>query len=200
MKGNLKLLNGIKIDSPSGKETRPTTSRTREALINILGDSINDSNWLDLCSGSGVIGCEALQKGAARIVAIENQRKNALICKSNLKYIAEKAKKKNQITVICDDVIKFLKKGSSQKRINLSNTSDKKYSQFDFIYLDPPYKKEIYTSAMDLILSGDWVNKKSILICECQIDLKPLIPLGWNLTKQKNYGKSCLLFLTPILA
>ena len=79
MKGNLKLISGTRIRSPFTSKTRPTTSRVREALINILGKSLKGASWLDLCSGSGVMACEALLQGVKRILAIEHQKKNSAL-------------------------------------------------------------------------------------------------------------------------
>ena len=59
----MKLISGKRIESPFNKDTRPTTSKVREAIINILGKNLLEASWLDLCSGSGVMACEVLQKG-----------------------------------------------------------------------------------------------------------------------------------------
>ena len=99
MKGQLKLLGGQKIKSPNSLDTRPTTSLAREALINILGNRILNSSWLDLFSGSGVVGCEVLQKGAKVVVAIESNRKAFKICESNLLKIASSSQKEILVKV-----------------------------------------------------------------------------------------------------
>ena len=70
MKGKLKLLSGKRIESPLSKKTRPTSSKVREALINILGNKLKGASWLDLCSGSGAMACEVLQKGVKRVLAL----------------------------------------------------------------------------------------------------------------------------------
>ena len=117
MKGNLKLLGGMKIQSPSGIHTRPTTAKVREAVLNILGSKIYDCNWLDLCSGSGIMGCEALLKGAANVIAVELNKKTALICQENLKTISRHSPNKSHVQLINTDVIKWLKAGFiSQKK------------------------------------------------------------------------------------
>ena len=85
MKGKLKLLSGKRIESPLTLKTRPTSSKVREALINILGDKLKGSSWLDLCSGSGAMACEVIQKGVVRVLAIEKQRETAKTCKKRSK-------------------------------------------------------------------------------------------------------------------
>ena len=59
MKTNLRLIGGKKLKSPSNIYTRPTTLRVREAIFNILNHRVENSNWLDLFSGTGAISCEA---------------------------------------------------------------------------------------------------------------------------------------------
>ena len=66
-------MSGKRIESPLSQKTRPTSSKVREALINILGNKLREASWLDLCSGSGAMACEALQNGAKRVLAIEKE-------------------------------------------------------------------------------------------------------------------------------
>ena len=111
MKGKLKLISGKRIESPSTQETRPTTSKVREAIINIIGNHLEEASWLDLCSGSGAMACEALQKVVKRILAIEKQREIAKICKKNLIDVSRTMDNQIHIEVICKDMISFLKNG-----------------------------------------------------------------------------------------
>ena len=64
----------INLVCPSGKDTRPTTDRIKETLFNILQAEVPDTRFLDLFSGSGGIGIEALSRGSARCVFVENNR------------------------------------------------------------------------------------------------------------------------------
>ena len=115
MKGKLKLISGKRIESPLTQKTRPTTSKVREAIINILGNKLEDASWLDLCSGSGAMACEVLQKGVKRILAIEKERKTAKICKKNLIDVSNSLCHQFHIEVICQEMISFLKKGKKNK-------------------------------------------------------------------------------------
>ena len=76
MKSNLRLIGGKKLHRPNNTYTRPTTMRVREALFNILSNRVENSNWLDLFSGTGTISCEAYNHGARKIVAIEKNKNN----------------------------------------------------------------------------------------------------------------------------
>ena len=79
MKTNLRLIGGKKLQSPNNSYTRPTTLRVREAIFNILNNRVENSNWLDLFSGTGAISCEAYNHGARKILAIEKNKINSKI-------------------------------------------------------------------------------------------------------------------------
>ena len=109
-------MSGKRIDSPLNQKTRPTASRVREAIINILGNDLNGASWLDLCSGTGSMACEALQKGAKKVLAIEKQWQVAKICKKNLIDVANCMDYPANTEVICTEIISFLKKGPKSKK------------------------------------------------------------------------------------
>ena len=197
MKGKLKLISGKRIESPLTKKTRPTTSKVREAIINMLWDQLQEASWLDLCSGSGVMACEALQKGVKRILAIEKQRGIAKICKNNLIEVSKTIDHQIHIEVICKEMISFLKKGPKNKQISFNTDSPKFEQRFDFVFLDPPYDSELYEVSQEILLSKQWIKKSSILICECSSKTLPRIHNGWELNKVKSYGNTSLVFLTP---
>ena len=197
MKANLKLISGKRIESPLNQKTRPTTSKVREAIINILGKNLEEASWLDLCSGSGVMACEAIQQGVKRILAIEKHRETAKICKKNLIDSSSSLDHPFHIEVICKELISFLRKGPKNKKINLIKDSLVFDEKFDFIFLDPPYNSELYELSQELLLSKKWIKKSSTLICECSSKSLPRIHNGWKLNKEKFYGNTSILFLTP---
>ena len=197
MKGKLKLISGKRIESPSNQKTRPTTSKVREAIVNILGNHLKEASWLDLCSGSGAMACEALQKGVKRVLAIEKQRQAAKICRKNLIAISNSIDQETYIAVICNDLISFLKKGPKNKKNEFIKGCPILEQKFDFVFLDPPYESEFYELSQELLLSKQWVKESSTLICECSSKSMPRIHNGWKLNKKKLYGNTSLLFLIP---
>ena len=197
MKNTLKLINGKNLKSPKGLSARPTTSKVREALRNILREQVIGSNWLDLCSGSGSIGCEALEMGARRVLSIELNRENAKICKENLISTAEVVKHEVHLEVICNEVINTLKNTCKNKSKNFSKLFPKYDYRFDFIYLDPPYQSGIYSIVLEYLLRGNWVKDKAIVICECSKRYIPKISSTWLKVQERAYGNICLIFLTP---
>ena len=189
-------MSGKRIESPLSQKTRPTSSKVREALINILGNKLRGASWLDLCSGSGAMACEALQKGVKRVLAIEKQRETAKICKKNLIDVSNTMDQSIHIEVICNELISFLKKGPKNQKIQF--VKDCQYPEkFDFVFLDPPYESEVYEITQELLLSKEWIKESTTLICECSSKSMPRIHNGWKLNKEKFYGSTSLIFLIP---
>ena len=197
MKRKLKLISGKRIESPSSQRTRPTSSKVREALINILGSKLNGASWLDLCSGSGAMACEALQKGLKRVLAIEKDRETAKTCKKNLLNVSNTIDNSIHIEVICTELISFLKKGPKNKKVHFVKDFPSNEQKFDFVFLDPPYESNLYELSQELLFSKQWIKESSTLICECSSKSMPRIHNGWKLNKEKFYGNSSLLFLIP---
>ena len=189
-------MSGKRIESPLSQKTRPTSSKVREALINILGNKLRGASWLDLCSGSGAMACEALQKGVKRVLAIEKQRETAKICKKNLIDVSNTMDQSIHIEVICNELISFLKKGPKNQKIQFVKDCQN-IEKFDFVFFDPPYESELYETAQELLLSKEWIKESSTLICECSSKSMPRIHNGWKLNKEKFYGSTSLIFLIP---
>tara|TARA_A100001011_G_scaffold323139_1_gene344867 strand:+ start:59 stop:637 length:579 start_codon:yes stop_codon:yes gene_type:complete len=189
-------MSGKRIESPLSQKTRPTSSKVREALINILGNKLRGASWLDLCSGSGAMACEALQKGVKRVLAIEKQRETAKICKKNLIDVSNTVDQSIHIEVICNELISFLKKGPKNQKIQFVKDCQNP-EKFDFVFLDPPYESEVYEITQELLLSKEWIKESTTLICECSSKSMPRIHNGWKLNKEKFYGSTSLIFLIP---
>ena len=163
----------------------------------MLGNKLQEASWLDLCSGSGAMACEAIQRGIKRILAIEKQRETSKICKKNLIDVSNTMESSLHIQVNCNELISFLKKGPKNKKIEFFRDYPSFEQKFDFIFLDPPYESNLYELSQELLLSKQWIKKSSTLICECSSKSLPRIHNGWELIKKKFYGNTSLLFLTP---
>ena len=101
--------------------------------MNMFQKELQDCRWLDLCSGSGVMGCEALLHGAERVVAIENNTRTAAICRENLELVASADTLSAQVSVIRKDLLSWLKSGRPADE-----------PAFSMVYFDPPYAAGIY--------------------------------------------------------
>ena len=113
--GQLRLISGRRLLSPRGSGTRPTTSRVREAVMNIVRPRLLDCRWLDLCSGSGVMACEAIERGARSVTAVEKDPRCASICERNLMEVAQSGSRRADVTVVKRDLMIWLQQDWRQE-------------------------------------------------------------------------------------
>lgn len=143
--------------SPEGKDTRPTTDRIKETLFNILQDEVPGCHFLDLFSGSGGIGIEALSRGAKEAVFVEFG-KEALACiRANL----NKTRLMDQATVLPVEVTYGISK------------LEKMGKKFDIIYADPPYQKGFEPKVLDLLAGSGIVKPGTLVILESSLETTP---------------------------
>ena len=195
MKSSLRLIGGKRLQSPNNNYTRPTTLRVREALFNILKNRVENSNWLDLFSGTGSISCEAYNHGARKIIAIEKNKNNSIICLKNLLSLQDVDNRKNDIDVICKDVLSWTKPNYERK---LSKIMDLNKLKFDFVYLDPPYDVNFHELVLNQIFSCNFLGKDSIVICEHSPNLSFKKSSLWETIDIRDYGQSRLTFLINV--
>ena len=196
MKSNLRLIGGKKLQSPNNTRTRPTTLRVREAIFNILNNRVEDSNWLDLFSGTGSISCEAYNHGARKIIAIEKNINNSKICLKNLLSLQDIENRKNDIDVICKDVLNWTK--PNYERNLSSKIMDLNKLKFDFVYLDPPYDVNFHELVLNQIFNCNFLKKDSTVICEHSPNLNIKKSNLWETIDVRDYGQSRLTFLINV--
>ena len=196
MKTNLRLIGGKKLKSPNNFYTRPTTLRVREAIFNILNNRVEDSNWLDLFSGTGAISCEAYNHGARKIIAIEKNKINSKICLENLLSLENVENRKNDIEVICKDVLNWTK--PNYERNLSSKIMDLNKLKFDFVYLDPPYDVNFHELVLKQIFKCNFLKKHSTVICEHSPDVYIKKSSIWETIDVRDYGQSRLTFLIKV--
>jgi 16S rRNA (guanine(966)-N(2))-methyltransferase RsmD len=114
---------GRRLQTPAGDATRPTSDRVREALFSILGNRVLDRTVLDLFAGSGALGLEALSRGAARAVFVDDAPAAIRAVRANLETLGGEAE------VVRTDALRWLRAASRGPR------------QYDLIFLDPPYRR-----------------------------------------------------------
>ena len=196
MKTNLKLIGGRKLKSPNNFHTRPTTLRVREAIFNILNNRVVNSNWLDLFSGTGAISCEAYNHGARKIIAIEKNKINSNICLENLLSLRDIENRRNDIEVICKDVLSWTK--PNYERNLTSKIMDLNKLKFDFVYLDPPYDANFHELVLNQIFKCNFLKKHSIVICEHSPYVYIKKSSLWETIDIRDYGQSRLTFLINV--
>jgi 16S rRNA (guanine(966)-N(2))-methyltransferase RsmD len=159
---------GRKIVAPDESITRPTLSKVRMALFNILQSIIDfeDATFLDMFAGSGIMGLEALSRGFKHVTAIEQNPKVFKILENNYATIGEK---------------QTLLKGNSLKITPQES--------FDVVYIDPPYHAGIYEEAISVVQ-----NSKVVILEHTEnVELK-----NFEIIKQKKYGDKFLTFLKRV--
>lgn len=174
---------GKRLHSPKGMDVRPTSSRLREALFNILQNEIEGATFLDLFAGSGAVGLEAISRGAKHATFVEESRESAMAIKKNIGILqAEEA-----TTVISEDALRALSLFKRRKK------------SFDIIFVDPPYGQEDEAAPISLrvlkaIDSMSLLAKGGLLFIEeskkislAEVPLETLTLKNWRTS-----GKSAL--------
>ena len=174
----LRIYGNRTLKTLSGKDTRPTQSIVREALFNIWQGAIAQCRWLDLCAGSGAMGAEALCRGAALVVGIEQSSRAWSVIEQNWQQVATEGQ---SFQLIRGDVIKKLPTLSGQ--------------QFDLIYFDPPYASELYQPVLDAIVHYNLLSTNGELAVEHNPRRSDFsVPPALEVYRQKSYGKTALTF------
>ena len=187
----LRLSGGRKLQSPPGEIARPTASRVRLAVMNLLAPELPGCRWLDLCCGSGVMACEAIQRGADAVVAVEQDRRIAAIAKENLEAVAQGTAGKSNFRVHCSDVKRWLAKGAGASADSARGGD----WAFDLIYADPPYAAGLYGAIATGVSQGGWLKPNGLMVWECASAKPPNLPAGWQLADQRRYGSTSVMVL-----
>lgn len=161
------IYKGRKITAPNEKITRPTLSKTRMGVFNSLYSIMEDfegKSFLDLFGGSGIMGLEALSRGFSEVKVCEINRVSAEIIKKNYQNLGLKA------DLYLGDSLRFVSQNTKC---------------YDVIYIDPPYKSDVYDSIIQKINGG-------IIVAEHDgsVDLSK-----YNVLKKKNYGGNTITYI-----
>ena len=160
---------GRKLLTLEGADVRPTTDKVKEAIFSAIQFDIQGRKFLDLFTGSGQMGIEALSRGAESAVFVDSSRKAADIVRKNLNNTGfyDRAK------VLHTDSLSFLNMNSEM---------------FDIVYLDPPYGTGVLQEVLPAVLEN--VKKTGIIIVENPEKEEILQNYGdFTLDRQKHYGK-----------
>lgn len=168
---------GLKLFSPKGDNTRPTESRIKESVFNILGN-VRDSVVLDLFAGSGNIGLEFLSRGAESVYLVDNNKDSISIIKKNI----EKLNLPGAYPIF-GDYSKIIKDLSSKNLV------------FSHVYIDPPYKMdEFYEKSLSLISNYDYF-KNSLIILEKESSINTININLFEVVDLRNYRDTEIIFL-----
>ena len=161
----------LNLKTPAGLDTRPTTDRIKETLFNMLMPYLSGAVFVDLFSGSGGIGIEAISRGARKAYIVENNQK-ALVCiNDNIAH----TRFQEQSVVLKQDVFSALR-GSIRDDV-------------DIIFMDPPYNQQYEKKALEILKDCPYVTEDTLIVIESTLDtdFDYVSSLGFIVTKEKIY-------------
>ena len=173
---------GRKIFEPIDLKTRPLKDLTKESIFNIIKHSnlikvdIENSNILDLFSGTGSFGLECISRGASKVTFFENYKSVIKILKKNIHNFG------------CEKKTNIIEKDIFNKKKFYFD------EKFEIIFLDPPYKEKKITNIINRIYELDIIKKNGIIILHRHKREKDKFPNKFKPFIEKNYGISKIIF------
>jgi len=175
---------GRPLEAPPGDAVRPTSDRAREALFNILahrgwgeggGPAHADATVLDAFAGTGALGLEALSRGAARVVFLEQERPALDVLRRNVAALGEERRAR----VVAGDALR----------------PPAATAACDLVFLDPPYRAGLAAPALAALTERGWIAPGAVCVVETA-SAEPLDPPpGFTLLDERRYGAARLTFL-----
>jgi len=168
---------GRKLAAPKGDAPRPTADRTRETLFSMLTSRLGSFEGLkvaDLFAGSGALGLEALSRGAAKCLFVEQEREALSAIKANITMLDARTRARVEAISV----------------MQLRARSE----PLDLLLLDPPYRTGAGEVALDRLLRLGWIGEATWMALETAADESPAIE-GLSLEAQRKVGKAQLTIL-----
>jgi len=156
---------------------RPTPDRVRESLFSILAARLEFEGLcvLDVFAGTGALGFEALSRGAARVVFVENGRVGQKLVAQNIAKLGVT----DQARLVARDATR----------------PGPAVAEADLVFLDPPYGSELGQTALSALQQGGWIAPKALIVWEDSMSREA--PDGFAKTQDRRFGNTWLTFLTP---
>lgn len=172
-------LKGRSLDGFNLEGTRPTMDRVKESLFAMIQNNLDNSVCLDLFSGSGNLGIEAISQGANKVYLVDSNKKAIQVIKNNLNKL--------NITDKCSVILGDFKKVLNQLNI-----------KFNIIFLDPPYKTNYIEESINFITKNNLLENNGLIICESDSLEKIVYSLDYRPIKEKKYGDKYIVILEKI--
>lgn len=176
---------GTRLFTPEGADTtRPTPERAKEAMFSMLQFDIEGRAVLDLFSGTGQLGLEALSRGAARAMFVDSDANAIALVKKN----AMKTKLFDKSSFLISDYRSYLRKAAGK-------------DAFDIVIIDPPYTSNAIADVLKRLYEGKLLRPGALVVCESDNEEDQLSAPGatehYKILKSNGYGKVRLTLLTP---
>jgi 16S rRNA (guanine966-N2)-methyltransferase len=167
-------LGGRTLLAPKSQAIRPTSDRLREALFNVLqhayGDPVNGARVLDLFAGTGAMGLEALSRGAAFVLFVDDGAEARALLRGNVDALGA---------------------GGASKVYRRDATRlgpCAPLSPFSLTFLDPPYGKGLADNALVSARDGGWLTPEALIVVEEAADAGFAAPDGFEELERRDYG------------
>jgi 16S rRNA (guanine966-N2)-methyltransferase len=170
---------GRRLKVPKGQTIRPTAARVKESLFNILPHDFSGLRVLDLFAGSGNVSIEALSRGAAIAILIDESPRSAGIIRENLHRLGLNGRAQVWTAPVTRSLRKLAKSGQ----------------RFDLIFLDPPYERGLVGATLEAIGQGDLLNAAGKVVAEHSA--REAVKSEYDqlvLNDQRRYGDTLLSF------
>jgi 16S rRNA (guanine966-N2)-methyltransferase len=141
---------GRRLKSPRGAATRPTGDRVKQTLFDILAPLIPGCRFLDLFAGSGSVGLEALSRGAARVVLVDQSAPAIAAARENAAALAG-----------AGGEVQIFRQDARTALVGLTSTG----ARFDVVYLDPPYESEAYLPVLERLAEAG-LAEEGVVVAE----------------------------------
>ena len=175
-KGEIRIIGGKwkgkKIYFNLNDDLRPTPDRAKETLFNWLGQDLNKMYCLDLFSGTGALGLEALSRGAKKVTFVE-KNKDYL---QKIKKVYLEMSEKEDCDFFCAECLEWVQNNSSK-------------AKYDLIFIDPPFNKNLIDTLLSNILRRELLSERGKIYFEFEKKLILKIPESLSLKKKKSLGK-----------
>ena len=173
---------GRKLVSFQAGHLRPTTDRVKESLFGKLAGVVSGARVLDLFSGTGNLGLEALSRGAKEVVFVEKSEKSLQILSKNIALLGVG----DETQIVKGDVFRFIKKWSD--------------ASFNLILVDPPFTQKIAHKVMVSLSQSQMLNAGGMVVVESsyQERIDDQYP-SFNLLERRQFGDKRVSFFSPSL-
>jgi 16S rRNA (guanine966-N2)-methyltransferase len=175
---------GRALEAPEGEDVRPTSSRAREALFNILAHAswhedgtspLVDARVLDAFAGSGALGLEALSRGAAHATFLDNDARSIRLIGDNVRKLGEAA---------------------SAKVVRADATRPPPAREFcTLVFLDPPYRSGLAAPALAALAEAGWLAPGAVVTVELAHNEDIVPPPGFDQIDERRYGAAKIVIL-----
>jgi 16S rRNA (guanine966-N2)-methyltransferase len=179
-------LGGRTVAGPKSQAIRPTSDRLRESLFNILahghGDPITGARVLDLFAGTGALGLEAMSRGAAFALFIDDGAEARALMRQNVEALG------------LGGVTRIFRRDAT--KLGAAHPVE----PFSLVFVDPPYRKGLAERALASLAAGGWLTPDALVVVEEAADAGFAAPVGFTEIDRRRYDDTEFIFLTPAQA